>query len=169
MEEAVVLFGQYRNDAATQQHLELLRTHNEYPIVPLFCDDGLGGVPLPDSVQLPMTYQRGRNWHNVDWLLRDWFRSKHRIDAKRYLWLEWDCHVNMPLKDWYGAHWLEDLVGTTAVYPESKWYWFRTQRAFLPHALYCHAARHSSLQWHPALPPCSEHIRQRRASRRCVL
>ncbi len=135
MEEAVVLFFHHRTDEVTRRHLHLLRTHNDFPVVPLFCDDEMGGTALDDAVRLPMTFQRGRNWHNVDWICRDWFRSSHRIEALRYIWLEWDCLVNAPLRDWYSDLWEADFVASRAVRPPAPWYWFRAQMAFLPHSL----------------------------------
>lgn len=140
MNEAVVLFVHHRNDAVTRRHLQLLRTHNDFPVVPLFCDDRMGGTALDDAVRLPMSFQRGRNWHNLDWICRDWFLSSHRIDAERYVWLEWDCLANEPLRNWYADLWYADFVASTSVRPPAPWYWFRSQRAFLPHALVPYAS-----------------------------
>ena len=135
MDEAVVLLTHYRNDEVTQHHYDLLRKYNDFPIVPLYCDDGQATQPLDDAVQVPMTFRRGRAWHNLDWICWQWFQDVSRINAKRYIWLDWDCRVDVPLQQWYGDQWSDDFVASRVLQPPEKWYWFRTQRPFLPHVL----------------------------------
>lgn len=135
MQEAVVLFSHFRNDQTTRQHLDLLRRFNDFPVVPLCCDDLNGCDPVETAIQVPMTFTRATNWHNLDWLFWEWYRSVHRINAHRYIWLDWDCRVDIPLKEWYGEYWHHDFVASNTVTPPTKWYWFRTQRPFLPHTL----------------------------------
>lgn len=139
MEEAVILYSHFRNDEISRNHRDLLRKHNPFPVVPLYCDDEMGGTPLEDAVRIPMTYTRGRNWHNIDWLLREWYRSTHRILAERYIWLDWDCYVNTPIKTWYGELWNSDFVGSKSVRLGEQWWWFQ-QRDGLPHDLFPYAS-----------------------------
>ena len=83
MIEAVVLFLHHRSDSLSSEQLDLLRANNGCQVVPLFCDDGQQGSPLPNAVQVPMTFTQGFNWHNIDWICRDWYLSEKRIDAER--------------------------------------------------------------------------------------
>lgn len=135
MEEAAVLFTHFQDDETTRHHLALLRKFNDFPIIPLYCDDGQATQPVAGTVQVPMTFRRGRAWHNLDWIFCEWFRSVSRVNAERYIWLDWDCRVDVPLKEWYGEYWSHHFVASKAMRPPEKWYWFRTQRAFLPHVL----------------------------------
>lgn len=134
METAVVLFVHHKNDAVTRFHYEMLVQKNDFPIVPLFCNDG-NGVPLENAVELEKTFSRGSNWHNVDWICRDWFNSTNRIEAKRYIWLDWDCFVNQPIRRWYGKLWSCDFVACRIKKRGSSWGWFKRQQKSIPSSL----------------------------------
>lgn len=133
MEEAVVLFLHHRADATTHHHYELLKRHNPFPIIPAFCNDGGTVIPLLNSVEITKSYQRGRNWHNGDWILHQWFNSPAMIEAKRYIYIEWDCCVDLPLADWYGDLWNSDAVGSVIEQLPSRWFWFESQYDYLPY------------------------------------
>lgn len=138
LETAVVLFVHHNNDATTRKHYELLVEHNDFPIVPLFCRDGRPGKAMPEAITLASSFSKGSNWHNVDWICRDWFLSCDRIDAQRYIWLDWDCLANEPLADWYGDCWSKDFVVSQIKRLDSKWGWFRRRKGQLPNGLASH-------------------------------
>lgn len=133
MPELTVLFVHHDSCAVTRFHFDMLEKTHPGSVIPVFCNDGTCGSPIANSVRIPMTFTRGRNWHNIDWIVRDWFRSCDRIDSKRYVIIDWDCYCNVSLQAWFGELWDLHLVGSNVA--DSSWYWF-CQRDFLPHNLY---------------------------------
>jgi hypothetical protein len=131
--EVTILFVHHDSCQVTQTHYEVLNNSHPGNVIPVFCNDGTCGNPLPNAIRLPMSYTRGRNWHNVDWIVRDWFRSCDRIDSKRYVIIDWDCYCNISLQAWFGEWWDSHLVGSNVA--DASWYWF-SQRDFLPHSLF---------------------------------
>lgn len=141
MHECVILFSHYKNCEVTRRHLELLRQSNgTYPIVPIYCEDGRPVQPVAGAIRVPKTFERGNNWHNGDAVFREWFRGPHRIDAERYMWIEWDCQVTVPVAEWYSEVWRADAAATWVPRPPMMWDWFQAQGKSLPQRLQPHAA-----------------------------
>jgi hypothetical protein len=137
--EAVVFYLHHVANEAMRYHLQLLRKHNAFPIVIAHCDDSGAVVPHEESIEIPKEYERGTNWHNADWIWQTWYKSRHRVEADRYIYLEWDCYADVPLKDWYADLWDADVVTSLAHRPPSNWYWLQSQLEYMPQELSSHA------------------------------
>lgn len=134
--QAVVLFVHHMDNKLTRKHFRLLEKHNDFPIVPICCDDGQQNRPLKNAVWVPKTFCSGNNWHNVDWICAEWFRNESKVVADRYIWIDWDCRVDVPLENWYGKEtWNQDFVASHILKPPCPWYWFDVQIPKLPRAL----------------------------------
>lgn len=131
--ELTILFVHHDCCDVTRFHFDVVNSVQPGLVVPVFCNDGTCGRPIPRAIRLPMSFTRGRNWHNVDWIIRDWFRSCDRVDSKRYVIMDWDCYCNIDLQNWFGDLWDSPFVGSNVA--EQSWYWF-LQRDFLPHNLF---------------------------------
>ncbi len=116
MHPLTVLFTYYRDDAVTGIHWELLRHHNPgVPVVPLVD----GATPfLPGTIDVgPMPWRWGRDrnpWRNVDTFAYR-FRlgvSDPRLEAQRYVMVESDTLVTMPLADYFRGAWDADVAGS---------------------------------------------------------
>ena len=115
MVEACVLFVHHKDDEITRLHLDRVRQLTRYPIIPLKGEDG--GV-RPHSAEHP--------WRSSDALVYSWF-LRRGFDAERYVVLEWDCLLTMPVKDYYSEVWNSHAAASvvTSVETHPCWHWFR--------------------------------------------
>jgi hypothetical protein len=120
MVEACILFVHHKNDEVTRAHLEHLRRLNPYPIVPLKnqSDEGIVGAIRPPHGEDP--------WHGADAPIYSWF-ARRGFDAARYIVLEWDCLMTIPVREYYAEVWDKKAGACTIVTPATHpcWYWFR--------------------------------------------
>ena len=141
MHPCVVLFSHHKNCEVTRLHLKLLRESNPAtPVVPVWCADGNPVESVAGAVEVAKSFREGGNWHNCDAVLREWFRSPDRIEAERYLWIEWDCRVTVAVEEWYAEVWNADAAGTWVPRPPMMWDWFSGEYDRLPPHLKPHAA-----------------------------
>jgi hypothetical protein len=63
-------------------------------------------------------------WREADALIYGWF-AQRTFDARRYIYLEWDCLATLALADHFGAFWDESAAGNVLI-PENNpdWYWW---------------------------------------------
>jgi hypothetical protein len=122
--ELCILFAYHRLDALTLHHLALLRQHNPtHPIVPISAD-----VPehLPDGVDLSAFEDRWPavdGWRRCDTMIYRWFLNR-TVTAKRYVYVEYDCHCTQDLADVYREVWDADIAVRDVYRPGDDWPWF---------------------------------------------
>lgn len=136
--EAIVIYVHHKNDYVTQKHLELLRKHNDFPVIPIFCRDGGVCDPVEGAQEVQKPYKIGDNWHNMDLLCRQWFIENPDTVAKRYIWIESDCRVNKPLIECYREAWNADFAAYHILYPSTSSHWelWDQYRHLIPERLY---------------------------------
>jgi hypothetical protein len=141
MVELCVLFLHHASDDTTRHNLATIRHHNpDAIVVPIHCRDGRPCDPVPGSVEVPLTFGRGRNWENADLVYLEWFRSSSRVDAAHYVFFEWDTHCTTSVREHYADVWDADVVGvTTPLHRRDQWGWFKGVQ-FLPREWQPHAA-----------------------------
>jgi hypothetical protein len=123
MNELCILYLHHKNDEVTRYHYSLLLKHNLCPVVPIFCRDANPVEPLENALEVRKTFS-GVNWANADQILAEWYRTS-RIEAERYICLDWDCLATIPLKDWYKEVWNDDFVGSEIRELGDGWHWFK--------------------------------------------
>ena len=120
MTEACILFAHHANDPVTRFNLEQLRRHNQFPIIPLRnqSDEGVEGSIRPPYDEPP--------WHGTDGLIYSWFRER-TVDAERYIFIEWDCLMTMPVREYYMEVWESHAAACQIFTPlgNPHWIWFR--------------------------------------------
>lgn len=144
--QCCILFLHREADAITRRHYELLVERNPgIPVAPIHHGGaecaGLDGA-VPVAGQIP-----GLPGDNRDWIVREWFRGPHRIEARRYIALEWNCYADTSLAEWYREVWDCDAAGARVRAPErpphesrrETWRWFRRQRRRMPEEIHEHA------------------------------
>ena len=109
MNELCILFLNHANDRITQKHLALIKEkHPSVPVVPLTFGRGVAGsIQVP--AKLPLIDRT--EWRNCDQLVYHWFRSPEKIDAQRYLILEWDCLCSAAAVDFFSEAWDKPATG----------------------------------------------------------
>lgn len=75
-------------------------------------------------------------WLNSDLTVFLWYRDNcDKIQAERFLLLEWDCWCDINLKEYYSRVWDLDVVAPMTLYPERDgWHWFKTLDKMPVHA-----------------------------------
>jgi len=120
MTEACILFAHHANDHVTRFHLKLLQRINPFPVLPLRnqSDEGVESSIRPVYHEAP--------WHGTDGLLYAWFRDR-TFDAERYIFLEWDCRMTMPVREYYAEVWNSQAAASEFLTPDHNphWCWFR--------------------------------------------
>ena len=129
--DTCVLFVHHMNDEVTARHYALLRQYNpDVAAVPLCW---AGSPHLDGAVEIPAPVEEeGPNplWRNCDRMLYRWFESAHRLEASRYLIIEWDTLITQPLSEFYPAQAWNAGFAASAVYapqtiPSSEWGWWQ--------------------------------------------
>lgn len=125
MFELCILYLHHQDDSLTRIHAELLQKHNHgAAFVPLTFRDG-----MQNAFRFPFDLHRTSHgeWGSADLLVYDWFKSKHKITASRYVILEYDTLATMPLKEFYQHVWDESAAGAQPLIKErdADWIWFR--------------------------------------------
>jgi hypothetical protein len=118
-----ILFLHHSNDDLTRFHAELIQHLNpDTPFVPLTFDRGLRNAL---RFEMPEVTDQ---WHDNDLLIYAWFLSPHRLDAERYLVVEYDTYCTAPFREFYAGVWDQPVACARVVTLEKdpKWWWFRT-------------------------------------------
>ena len=141
MTDLAILFTYHRDDDATRDHhARLVSLNPGVPIVPLV-DGGDAFIPGTfDVAGEPWRWGADRNpWANCDTIWYRWFLSSARVDAARYVVVEWDVLTYVPLRDFLGPVWDADLAAPMLVTPEmTPWVWWEQIPSLGPMA--AHAA-----------------------------
>ncbi len=162
MLECCILFLHHHTDATTRAHLNLLRRMNPDPVVALVdgAEDRLAGS---FDAGRPEWGATGSTWFHVDTAIYRWFRHGG-IKAKRYVFLEYDAHASMSVREAYASVWDADAAASRLERVEegSDWCWFQAIPTIPPH-LRTHAAglapmngillSHRALAMLAAIPP----------------
>jgi hypothetical protein len=119
MFEACILFADYKNDEVTRKHLDVIRELNPYPVIAVRdqSDDGTKGPIRPLHYENP--------WRGADSLIYTWF-AQREFDAARYIFLEWDCLMTLPVREYYADVWEVDAAARIFATPDTHrhWRWF---------------------------------------------
>jgi len=132
MLDLCILYLHHKDNSLTRIHARLLQKYNPgAAFVPLTFRNG-----MPNAVRFPFNCRRAVHgeWGSVDLLIYDWFKSKHKITASRYIILEYDTMATVPLKDFYQDVWDESAAGAQPLTIEknSDWIWFKDLDAATP-------------------------------------
>jgi hypothetical protein len=123
MKPLCVLFIHHADDELTRFHADSIVTLNPAAVfVPLTFRMG-----FPAAVR-PLTLDVGDVEHwNVDRLVYHWFLSPNRVDAARYLIIEYDTLCTSPFCEFYQEVWDRPVAGAsfTTWATEPGWYWFQ--------------------------------------------
>jgi hypothetical protein len=117
-----ILFLHHSDDDLTHFHAELIQRLNPgVPFVPLTFDRG-----LPNALRFKMPEVTDQ-WHDNDLLIYAWFLSPHRLDAERYLVVEYDTYCTVPFREFYAGVWDQPVACARVVTLQNdpKWWWFR--------------------------------------------
>jgi hypothetical protein len=146
MLDCVILFTHHKNDEVTCQNLESIQRHNpDVPIIPLWCDDGgpacasYRANPLPNAVEVRRVAS-GSNWANLDLVILEWFNSPARVEAQRYIVLEYDTYASVGVRSFYRSVWNADAAAAdTVLRGRDDWvYWHELNNLpndWVPHAV----------------------------------
>lgn len=140
--EAIVLFLNHIDDSVSRDHLDLIRSLNPYPVIPIHVQPA---DPVPGSLDVggdpQFECERGEGWAFCDNPLYQWYRRFGGC-SKRYIFLEADTFASMPLREFYGDLWDAEVAVSTWATREScpSWHWFRTGPYSLPTWLEPYAA-----------------------------
>ena len=133
--ELCILFIHHTDDAVTQNHLALMEKLNPgTPVVPLAFTKGLTHAKLMPNIVLPAKAANqephgnfNSQWFHLDRLLYEWFLSPDRIEADRYLLLEWDTFCTVPAKEFYKPCWDKPAAGAQIhQFSNAGWTWFQS-------------------------------------------
>ena len=125
MFDLCILYLHHKDDSLTRIHARLMQKHNSgAAFVPLTFRQG-----MQNALRFPFDYRRAIHgeWGSADLLVYDWFKSRHKITASRYLILEYDTLATVPLKDFYHDVWDESAAGALPLTQERNpdWIWFK--------------------------------------------
>ena len=124
-----ILFLYHKCDELTKFHLSVLCKSNPTAIVVPLTDS----VPelLPGSIDVslfPSLFSDAPKWRSIDATIYRWFRNR-KVNARRYLIIEYDCLCNVDLNNYYAEVMSADVAGidlfTRADNP--GWKWFRDE------------------------------------------
>jgi hypothetical protein len=75
-------------------------------------------------------------YSSSDNVLYQWYHHGG-LRAERYIFIEWDTWVDMPVREYYDSVWGADYVGSNVFHlaTDPNWYWFRMQLGRLPSEL----------------------------------
>jgi hypothetical protein len=122
MKKLCVLFLHHLDDALTRYHAEMISKRNpRTTLVPLTFRAGLQNAICP-----VLSPTRLNEWRNSDFLIYNWFHSKHYVAAKRYIIVEYDTLCVASFEDFYAAVWDEPVAaaGLVDFDREPEWHWF---------------------------------------------
>jgi hypothetical protein len=134
MDKLCIVMLHHKNDTITQSNLKKVTAENPgVQIVPIWCDDTRSQSHVDGAVEVKRTFDRGYNWHNADIIWNQWYRSEKRIEAERYMFLEYDCRCFTAVEQVYKTVWDDDAVAAHVHRPVStpNWRGF-WQTAYLP-------------------------------------
>ncbi len=86
---------------------------------------------LPQTVDLanhPGRWEIGNTpeskWRNGDAMLFNWFEQVRSMEARRYVFLEWDCYCSTNVRKFYKDVWDVDLACSQIIHQHDKWDWW---------------------------------------------
>jgi hypothetical protein len=129
MHECCIVFAHHKNDAVTRKHYELLVANNPFPVVPVHCNskEFLDGAIDVGAFQPPPTHDS--NYRSGDQMLLRLFQSGV-CEAERYVFIEWDVHASMGIRDFYDLVWDAGAAATSVKeFPDPFWHWFGEVRS----------------------------------------
>lgn len=141
MEPLCILFAHHRNDPVTREHVEVLRRHNPFPIVPI-SNAAIHHLPgAIDVADASSEFSDEDPWEACDTMIYRWFRHARSVEAERYTYIEWDTLATMPLREYFADVWDADAAGAQVKTPRSHpyWEWFRRDLGKLPEPMRPHA------------------------------
>jgi hypothetical protein len=131
MEEAIFLFLYHQLDDVTRRHYQrLCQLHPQWQVVPLTYQYA-GAEDLPGTVDVALEWDHGwpvfNPWMDRDKIYLRWFLNPNRPQAVRYVFCEYDLHVNAPAETFYGAAWQADVAAARVVVPQDapQWHWWQ--------------------------------------------
>jgi hypothetical protein len=127
MYECCALFLNHKNDEITRRHFEILRDTNDFPVVPVHRGIGMRGSVNAWTVDSA----HENNVEYIDHLLYNWYRSPHRLPAKRYVLIEYDTLATLPLREFYTGVWDDPAVAAAVRKPSPTGEWGRFDRTHL--------------------------------------
>ena len=126
--ELCIMFLYHKTDAVTIQNYNLLTwTNPKAVIAPIFVNAESTLPGLLESIdvsQFDSPWDMSDVWRSVDGVIYTWFRNR-KLNAKRYVLMEFDCLCTQPLQEAYAAVWNADLAAKDYYVPERHdWSWF---------------------------------------------
>ncbi len=122
-----MLFLYHKCDELTLFHLESLRKHNPDACI----------IPLTDTVQelipgsidvsgFDSSFQDAEKWRSIDTTVYRWFENR-TFNARKYLFIEYDCYCTVNLAEYYGDLNDADVMGVYffSMRENPRWQWFR--------------------------------------------
>lgn len=143
-----VLFLYHKSDELAEHHLALLEKSNPgTAIVPIYADPEPDLKPkfLPGTVDARTVSSRWKilsGWKAPDVAVYRWFLNR-KVDAERYIALEYDCLCTVNLREHYASVWNSDIavVSYFTLQQNPRWMWFTPDElAKLPQDLRPNAA-----------------------------
>jgi len=126
MLEYLVLFAHFDDSVVARRHLEVLRTVNACPVIPVCSRRSSRFIDAVDVSKLDTRWSDEDPWRAADTLLYRWFPHR-QFEAHRYVFLEWDTLATMPIREYYREVWDADAAATAVHTPQSYagWPWFK--------------------------------------------
>ena len=128
--DTCVLFLHHLDDDITRRHFDLICQHNPLAAVVPLCWQGSSHLQESIEVALPSMDEGPRPlWRNCDRMIYNWFQSINRINADRYIIIEWDTLVSQPFSEFYSpAAWnsrfAAAFVHRPQEIPDPYWWWY---------------------------------------------
>jgi hypothetical protein len=134
MPELGIIFAHFTLNEATRVNLESFRRwHTEGPVLTVTSSDlNFEGGCLGKNFPL---WEPGKEWYHADYTLYQAYLTR-QVDCRRWFYVEWDCHCNMPVREYLRHVWDFDFAAPSVrlYYREPEWAWFQQMR-FLPEQL----------------------------------
>jgi hypothetical protein len=125
MPDLGIIFAHHTLNDATRTNLDSFRRwHSQGPIITVSGSDDVfeGGAKGKD---FPL-WDADKAWYNSDFLFYQGFRSR-KVNCKRWLYVEWDCYCNLPVRDFLHHVWDFEIAAPCVRLPnrEPEWHWFQ--------------------------------------------
>lgn len=128
--ELCILFLYHKPDMVTRRHLDLLTYFNPNAVVIPLSVNTTEKLPGPqatvDVSQFESRWDLSDPWRSCDAAFYTWFTNR-KVDAHRYLWMEYDCYCTMPVSEAYREVWNADIAARAYenLVTRPDWHWFR--------------------------------------------
>jgi hypothetical protein len=125
MPDLGIFFAHFTMNEATRVNLESFRRwHPDGPVIPVTASDETfeGGYFAKDF----KLWDPDHAWYNADYPLYHAYLSCP-VKCQRWFFVEWDCHCNMPVREYFRHVWDFDFVAPSIRLPyrEPEWAWFK--------------------------------------------